>query len=362
MKEITDRLPDWEFDLVCARIKPGLSDQEKIGRVTVHRCGFGKPIDKYLLPVWGVYRAFRLSDSKQAIIWSLMASYNGFAALVYTWLRPRTKFLLTLQEGDPLEYIMKRVGRFGWMFHRIFQRADAVQAISTFLADWSVRMGFRGTPRVIPNGVDIERFAKRISPEDRKQWRDQWGCTDKDIVLVSASRLVVKNGMEDLVNALKHLADAYKVVIAGEGDRKQAIEEIVRQHGWEKRVILLGTRSHVELPGILQAGDIFIRPSLSEGLGNSFLEAMVTGLPVVATPVGGIPDFLTDGKTGVYCQPQDPASIAQAVLRIQQTPALRAQLIQEGEAMVRSTYHWEAIAHAIDEMLDTLWKARSSNK
>ena len=101
-----------------------------------------------------------------------------------------------------------------------------------------------------------------------------------------------------------------------------------------------------EIPARLAAADIFVRPSLSEGLGNSFLEAMAVGLPVVGTPVGGIPDFLEDGKTGWFCRPNDSASIVEKVKYIAD-PANQTvvQVVtQNARQMVAEKYDWDKIA------------------
>lgn len=352
MREVTDRISDVEFHMICARIRSALVSTEKIGNITVHRVGFGRGFDKYLLPVLGAVKALTLARFDAA--WSLMASYGGFAALTYTWARPTTKLLLTLQEGDPLEHYAKRTGWLTFLHKKIFARADAVQAISRFLADWSVKMGFKGKPDVVPNGVDIAKFAERITPERCADMRRGFGFADGDTVLVTASRLSLKNGIDDLIRSLVKLPVQYKVLIAGEGEDREKLEVLTRQKGLEGRVVFLGSKSHGELPGILQASDIFVRASLSEGLGNSFLEAMAAGLPIIGTPVGGIPDFLTDGETGVFCQPRDPDSIAAAVLRIQSDPALRSRLVANGERFVREKYGWEGIAERIRIMFDRL--------
>lgn len=354
MKEITNRLPEWHFNLICARLQPGLLSREKIGNVNVHRVGFGMAIDKYLLPVLGPLKAWTLAGSGSAVVWSLMTSYGGFASLIYTWLRPNAKVLLTLQEGDPLEHYAKRAGCLQFLHEKIFKRATAVQAISKFLAAWSTKMGFKGTPEVVPNGVDISRFTQRISPEQRASLRTHFGFSDNDVVIVTASRLSLKNGVDDLIRSLTFLPQNYKGLIAGEGEDKDKITSLTEQKGLKDRVVFLGKRGHDELPGILQAADIFCRPSLSEGLGNSFLEAMATGLPIIGTPVGGIPDFLTDGETGVFCQPRDPESIARAAQRIQTEPGLRDRLIRQGEGRVRERYDWEGIAKAMERILSSL--------
>jgi len=352
MKEVTDRLPDFEFHLICAKIQPGLPKTERIGNVTVHRVGFGAPFDKYLLPFFGQVSALMLGRFDAS--WSLMASYGGFAALFHRTLHPKTKMLLTLQEGDPLEHYANRAGRLQFLHQRIFQRADAVQAISKFLAAWAVKMGFKGTPEVIPNGVDIARFTTKISPERRSFLRKQFGLSDSDTVLVTASRLSLKNGIDDLIRSLTSLPENYRALIAGEGEDRDKLRVLAEQKGLTRRVVFLGKRGHDELPEILQVGDIFIRASLSEGLGNSFLEAMAAGLPIIGTPVGGIPDFLTDGETGVFCQPRDPESIARAVRRILEEPGLRERLVANGERLVVEKYGWEGVAEKIGELLRAL--------
>jgi glycosyltransferase involved in cell wall biosynthesis len=302
----------------------------------------------------GPMAVFRLPDASHAIVWPLMASYGAFAALFYTWLRPSSKVLLTLQEGDPLEYIAKRVGVFSFLHKKIFVRADAVQAISKFLAEWAVRMGFTKTPQVIPNGVDIQKFAKRITAEERTNIRESLGYAPSDVVIVTASRLTLKNATDDLIKSLSTLPENYHVLIAGVGEDEEMLRTLVKERKLESRVKFLGKKSHDELPALLQASDIFCRPSLSEGLGNSFLEAMAAGVPIIGTLVGGIPDFLIDGETGVACESRNPESIARAARRIQEEPGLRARLIQKGEAAVRETYDWEKIAPAIAKMLESL--------
>ena len=354
MKELTDRLPDWEFDLICARIQPGLPSTERIGRVTVHRCGLGYPIDKYLLPVIGPICAVLLPESQDAAVWSLMASYGGFAALVYTWLCPRVKMLLTLQEGDPLEHYAARAGALNFLHRMIFQRANIVQAISTFLAKWAKDMGAKSESVVIPNGVEVNRFASRISDAERHEMRNGFGFSDSDVVVVTVSRLHQKNAVDDLIRSLASSPSNVKALIAGDGDERDALHAIAEKMNLRERVVFLGNKSQEELPAILQSADIFCRPSLSEGLGISFLEAMASGLPIIATPVGGIPDFLRDGETGVFCQPRDPASIARAVERIQSYPGLREKLVRQGEALVRKSYDWDTIAQDINGLLNRL--------
>lgn len=350
LKELTDRMPELGFDLVCARLKKGLPDLERIGNVDVHRVGFGYSFDKYLLPIFGLFCALRFTPAGTAV-WSMMASYAGFTSLFYCWLRPKTRLLLTLQEGDPLESYAKRLGPLVFLQGLLFKRANRVQAISRFLGVWAVMNGFRGTVDVIPNGVDIEHFSKPITTERRKELRASFGFAVDDIVLVTASRLSLKNAVDDVARAMPMLSTRCKFLIVGVGEDEPMIRELVDQLGIKDRVVFAGYRSHQELSELLRASDIFIRPSLSEGLGNAFLEAMAAGIPIIGTPVGGIPDFLIDGETGIFCQPRNPDSIVQAVERLLSDAGLRSRLVENGAKLVRERYDWASISVQMKKLL-----------
>jgi glycosyltransferase involved in cell wall biosynthesis len=356
VKEITDRLPDWKFDLVCARRMSGLPSSERYGNVTIHRVGIGSgDWNKYLLPFLGPLRALFLgSVNALPIAWSLMASYGGFATLVYAWLRPKTKMLLTLQEGDPLEHYAKRVGMLEFLHRGIFKRADAVQAISHFLAGWAKRMGFKGEPEVIPNGVDVATFSARMGEEERRALREKMGYGPGDVVLITTSRLTLKNGVDDLIRSLLFLPDQVKALIVGDGEDAEKLRVLTEQKGLTARVSFLGKKPHEALPELLQSSDIFVRPALSEGLGISYLEAMAAGLPIIGTPVGGIPDFLRDGETGVFCEPRDPESVARAVTRLVSDAPLRERVSVQGRALVERDYTWDGIAKRMDNLFRRL--------
>lgn len=353
IKELTDRMSDLSFDLICARLQRYLPDQEQIGNVQVHRVGFGYSFDKYLLPFFGVWKAIRLVPSQPGI-WSVLASYAGFAGLFYCWLRPKTRFLLTLQEGDPLEKYTQRLGIFTFLQRALFRRANHVQVISRFLGDWAMREGYSGTVSLIPNGVDIEAFSKDISEDERRSLRAAFGFQSDDVVLITASRLTLKNAVDDVIRALPLLPTRCKFLIVGVGEDEAKLKDLVQTLALESRVVFAGYRSHSDLPKLLRASDVFIRPSLSEGLGNSFLEAMAAEVPIIGTPVGGIPDFLLDGETGLMCQVRQPETIASAVNRLSLEPQLRIRLIKNAAELVRERYDWNRISQEMQSLIFSL--------
>jgi glycosyltransferase involved in cell wall biosynthesis len=114
--------------------------------------------------------------------------------------------------------------------------------------------------------------------------------------------------------------------------------------GVADRVTFAGYVSHDELPALLRVADIFVRPSIIEGFGNAFVEAFAAGIPVVATPVGGIPDFLTDGETGLFCAVHDPRSIVSVVQKYLGDHALTVRIVEKARKLAEQKYDWNIIA------------------
>lgn len=357
IKEITNGLGEFEFEMITARMDRKLLKQEKIGNVLVHRIGIGnKMFDKFFLAVCGGSIGKRLhKKNPYSALWSMMASYGGFAALS---MKKKTglPFLLTLQEGDPIEYILHKVRFVRSTFDQIFTSADGLQAISAYLLKWGEEMGFKGNVKeVVPNGVDVRRFTQSFSFEETQQIRKSFGFEESAEILVTASRLVKKNGVEDVIRSLPFLPKNVCFVICGVGDLETSLKNLVQELHLENRVRFLGNVSHDDLPKILKASDVFIRPSITEGLGNSFLEAMAAGLPTIGTPVGGIPDFLIDSETGFFCEGKNPESIAQTVCKIQKLSAEQKTLLHKNAMKkIEEKYNWVYIRERMKYIFETL--------
>src|SRR3989344_2261132 len=327
VKEITDRIPPEkiEFDLISLRLDKSLPRRERIGNVNVYRVGWTSSrrfstdslpwylhLNKYAYLLTGLVEALKLHRFRRYdAIWSLMASYSSFAAVIFKLINPRVPFIFTLQDGDPIQYIKRRGLPLYPLFRMMFTRADHIQAISKYLADWAVEMGARCQIEVVPNAVDLGLFSRRISAAQAAALTGRLGKKEGEVFLVTTSRLVVKNALGDVIESLRYLPANVKFLILGQGYQEVELKAQSTKSKVEDRVIFMGYVPHAEMPPYLQISDIFIRPSRSEGLGNSFLEAMASGIPVIATPVGGIPDFLIDGETGIFCEVGNPRSIAQ---------------------------------------------------
>lgn len=354
--EITARCPDAQFDLFCARLRPGVPRFEVRGNVTIRRIGFGIPrIDRVLLALTGASRALKLHrKDPYDMVWAVLASYGGLAGANFKK-RTGVPFLLTLQEGTDPKLIERKAFILGPYFKEIFRSADALQAISSPLLAWGKRMGFSGDARIVPNGVDAAAFGRNFAADEVSAVRQKWGLAPTDTAVITLSRFVEKNGVADLVSSLSWLPENVHLIACGEGPLASALADRATRLGVSKRVHFQGFISREEIPSFLKAADIFARPSLSEGLGNAFLEAMAARIPVVGTDVGGIADFLKDGTNGFVCRPGDPASVASSVSRILALdPAERERILSAAHGMVHERYTWDIVARQMREIFLSL--------
>lgn len=372
LREITNRVSPaaYAFDMITLRFDSALPACEKVGNITVHRIGFTTDaprvsdrqlplvlkIAKILFPFTAFWKACMLHRARPFdAIWAMMANHAAFGALLFAWTHPHVPYFLELQDGNNLAEIKTRqpILRFMWFFYkRIYLDADCIKAVSSFIEKLAREVGYSGPLCVIPNGVDTRKFSAPIADEKLAALRTHYGKKDGDVFLFTASRLVLSRGVEDSIRALSFLPEHVKLFVAGDGEDLQKLEHIAEEMQVSHRVIFAGHKNHDELPALMKMCDIFVRPSLLEGFGNAFIEAFAAGLPVVATRVGGIPDFLFDPEvnpdkppTGMFCEVHNPESIANAVMRLIENPTLRAQIILNARELATEKYDWDLIAH-----------------
>jgi len=356
VQEITKRITDVDFDIVTVDLDGKQIKTEVMGNVTIHRIGSGR-LGKLFFPI----RAFVLGSklnrkNKYDAFWSVMASYAGFAGLLFSYRHPRIPFVLTLQEGDTKEELRAKFQFVWFLFKKIFKRATMIQAISGYLAEFAIEIDDKATVVVIPNGVDVDRFNLDVSGQVR-EFQRKYQKGPKDIFLVTTSRLVRKNAVRDIIVSLINLPKNIKLLIVGDGQLRKDLEAGAIKDNVIDRVIFAGEVPHDLVLAHLKISEIFVRPSLSEGFGNSFVEAMAAGLPVVATPVGGIVDFISDRKTGVFCKVNNPEDLAQKVLLLIENSDLKDEIVQNASDLVREKYNWSLIAERMKkEVFDVVWE------
>jgi glycosyltransferase involved in cell wall biosynthesis len=178
---------------------------------------------------------------------------------------------------------------------------------------------------VVPNAVELDRYAQPDSLS-RIEVLGSVGIPASALVIGSAARLAPQKGLSYLIDAVPEICarePTVHVVLIGDGPLRAQLEAQADRLGVEDRVHFVGFTKDV--PRWLNALDVFVLPSLFEGLPLSILEAMAAGLPVVATAVDGTPEAVDDGVTGILIPPEDSRAIAEAVLRLLQNPKLRTE-------------------------------------
>lgn len=348
IKEITDRLPEFEFDLISKRFDTASKSSEKIGNVYVHRINSSKlffPINAFL------FGRKLHKRNKYDGIWGMMAAHAGAAAMFFKYSFPKVPYVLTLQEGISLDYIKKLMRPISPLFKKIFLKADVIQVISNYLGGFAKSMGYKGRVVVVPNGVDGKLFGAVSAPDKMAKLEERLSKKEGDVMLVTTSRLVEKNAIDDVLKALPLLPPNVKFLIVGTGPDDLLLKNLAKNLKLEGRVKFAGHVKYEDVPLYLHASDIFIRPSLTEGMGNSFIEAMAAGLPVIATPAGGIVDFLFDPDknpdllpTGLYAEVRNPESIAKQVKRLMEDKKLKEEIIVNGKMLATKKYDWNLVA------------------
>ncbi len=343
VREIIKRLPEYHFDIITVNLDGKQLAKEQIDQVTVYRMGTGR-LGKIIFPIRAFFMASHLHrEHHYNAFWSIMASYAGMAGLLFSYRHPRLPFVLTLQEGDSIEALRARFQFVWFAIKKIFIRATIIQAISQYLAEFAKAVRPDAPVVVIPNGVDVAKFSFRYVAkiENLKKTLKK---NPEDIFLITTSRLVKKNAVGDIISSLQHLPNNVSLLVLGDGPLRGELESGARQDGVSERVMFLGELPHEDIVSYLHVSDVFIRPSISEGFGNSFVEAMAAEIPVIATPVGGIVDFLQDGQTGLFCDVYNPKSIAEKVWFLLDTPQAREEIVRNAKILVTDKYNWDTIA------------------
>ena len=166
----------------------------------------------------------------------------------------------------------------------------------------------------IHNGIEIERVRPRTSPE---LVRRDLGISPDDAVVGTVGRLVPVKGLEYLLLAalgLRHQLRNAKYLIVGDGVSRSQLQEVVEQTGLKDKVIFSGYREDVY--DLINAMDVFVLPSIDEGIPTVLLEAMALQKPIVATSVGGIPELICDGHTGFLVQPKNALALGTCIKRL----------------------------------------------
>ena len=384
IEDITDRISsdEIEFHMVTMHYDSTVPRVQTFGNVTCHYVGlFGKPnpsleersrlplhLNKYYFQFAAGIKGWRLHRThKYDGAWTMMAHGAGVPTAIFNLLTG-VPFVLSLQEGDPAEYIERKARPVWLLFKRAFTKATVVQPISQYLADWARRMGTTAPIVLIPDGANPQSIKPTFDPSEVEAIKEMYDKREGDVWLTNTARLVHQKGWETTIEAMTMLPEHIKLLIVGGGSDEEKLRALVREKGLDSRVFFTGQVERSEVSKYRFAADIFVGPSRSEGLGHAFLSAMACKLPVVTTQVGGIKDFLFDAKrnpdmstTGWAVDPDEPEQIVAAVQEILTNPEKTAVVVENAHQMVLREYDWDVIAEKMQtQVFARLWSSAES--
>lgn len=203
--------------------------------------------------------------------------------------------------------------------------------------------------KVLPNCIDISRFQPSEKIRNREDVREELNLKQNDFVFGHVGTLRQEKGHDVLLQSFAKFKRNYsaKLILVGDGPQRSRLEDLCNVLDIEKDVIFCGIRN--DIPDILNALDVFVFPSRNEAFGIALLEAMYSGLPVIGAKAGGIPEIISDRKTGVLVSPEDSDALCKAMIDYYDDVTLRKRL---GTA---AHYHVES-NHDVQQYIDQLLK------
>lgn len=219
----------------------------------------------------------------------------------------------------------------------IFREAQGVTAVSHYLAEkCKAWVGSQETPIMITgNGVTGEEYARAAAHVHSSPF------------IFAASHLTRQKGMDVLLKALVELSDRGimpDLIIAGNGPEKERLQALVHTFGLERRVHFWGQADRNEMASLYAGCVFFVHPSLNEGFGLVALEAMICGKAVITTHVGGLPEVVEDGITGLLIPPKDSTALANAIETLWHNPSHAKAMGQAGRELAYSQFTWSRVA------------------
>ncbi len=208
---------------------------------------------------------------------------------------------------------------------------------------------FDGNVLVIHNGICIDKFSKTNMDDPLSSMKAEKRST----TILMIARMDKYKGYEDLISAAALIPQA-NFVLAGEGPERKNLERKVKEQDIKDRVLFLGYRE--DIPSLLHSCDLFVLPSLFEGLPLTILEAMAAGKAVIASNISGIDEIITDGKTGFLVPPKDPEALASVIKTCISNPEIAQKVAQAGNIRVKKEFSDKKMLKAISTLYEELIK------
>lgn len=282
----------------------------------------------------------------EVVHWHTPALDGEVAVNTPAWLR-----VFTNHTSHFLQWVLQ--GENPERARRALVGADAVICPSTELAEATIAAGFEpARVHFVPNGVDVDRFSPAI---DGNALRTALGIARDEVLFLCPRRLAIKNGvpywLKAVPSVLQHVGTgAVRFLLVGDYGTEdsdsdmETVRTLLRDLPLDGRVIWSGRADPAEMPAYMAAADAVVLPSLLEATSIAGLEAMATGKPLIGTRVGGIPQIVQDGESGVLVPAADSEALAAAMLAIASDAELRARMGAAARERAVAEFSWGAVS------------------
>ncbi len=367
---LTERLADEGVDVfVIARRMKGMPPAEFSPKVRVYRAWSIRP-DVYYIP--------------KVNLLNLLISLSFSVSCAFILFRKRHRYDIVHFHGASLPLIInlpmlkilgKKViakvaaaklgteagslkGRYlglGSLLARLLRGVDAFIATTSEIEDGLLNDGIPGEKiKRITNFIDTGIFHP-VDPEEKKRIKVSLGFDSDEVLVTFSGRFVRRKGIDYLLQAWKKIVGEFgsaRLLLLGEGPLLEEMERMAEDLGITDKVVFYGHVNNVV--DFLHATDIFVLPSLQEGMPNSLLEAMACGLPVVATRIGGVVDIIDDERDGILVEPGDSGGLAEGIARLLRENALADRIARNAYDKIRTMYSLDSIAPRYIELYNVL--------
>jgi len=231
----------------------------------------------------------------------------------------------------PLKKIISKV---------VLRTADAVVALSENMRREIKNIEQRDVI-IIPNGIELGRFQYESKDSIRKTLK----FNDEDKIIIFVGNLRKVKGVEYLIESMKEITEKEKnakLIILGDGEERSDLEELVSTLFMDKYIKFLGRISNESIPKYMMASDLFVLPSVSESFGIVNLEAMASGLPIVATKVGGVPEIIKENINGLLVEPRNSIDLSLKIIKLLHNQPLAKKISNNNKSYVKN-FSWVSV-------------------
>jgi glycosyltransferase involved in cell wall biosynthesis len=351
-----------EVDLITSSVD-GEYHLENIGKnVRVHRLPIGKNENNLhfqsqkdlIVYAWRAYWfSKKLCKEKK---YELTHSFFTVPCGAISWalrLQYKIPYVISLRGSDVPGYS----DRFGFIYtalapfiRHIWNKATAVVSNSRGLKELALQTDANQKIEVIYNGVNTEGF----KPDDAQKKEN------KIYITVGATRITHRKGINFLIDAIKMLEEKYPTIfmeVMGEGNAREELENQVEKLGLSDRIKFIGRIPSEETHKYYQKADVFVLPSLNEGMSNAMLEALSSGLPIISTDTGGADELVREGENGFIIKMKDSRDLAEKLEKIISEKDLREKMGQESRKIAESM-SWEKVANQYFKLYENVCRKK----